>query len=309
MTVKGNMAGASGGRCGMVSLVGRPNAGKSTLLNLMVGERLSIVTSAPQTTRNRILGMVNHPRGQIIFMDTPGIHRPLHRMNRRMMSLAVDALSSVDLVLLLVDAGTSFGGGDAFVLQLLERQKTGKVFLLLNKIDVLDKNKLLPLIDHYQKSYPFQEIIPISALTGENQELLLQKIIEFLPVGPPLYPEDQLTDQPERQLAAEIIREKLITHTREELPYVTAVEVEQFEEARAAGDAVRISAVIIVEKQSQKGIIIGKRGELLKKIGTAARLEMERFLGTKIFLQLWVKVKPGWRENDRLLDRLGLEGS
>ncbi len=301
------MAAGQEPRCGVVSLVGRPNAGKSTLINRLVGEKVAIVTAVPQTTRNRIRGIRNVGAHQIIFLDTPGVHKPLYRMNRQMMALALDALEHVDLVLLLVDASTTFGKGDQFVIETLEKRCKAPVVLVLNKIDLLPKERLLPLIDTYRGLYPFSEVIPLSALTGENEQLLLDTAVEALPPGEPLYPDgDMYTDQPERRLVGEIIREKVITLTREEMPYVTAVVVETFEEPEREGGVIRIGAVILVERKSQRGIIIGKGGSLLKKIGTAARYEIEQLLGARVFLELLVKVRPGWREDGRLLSELGI---
>jgi GTP-binding protein Era len=296
-------------RCGVVSLVGRPNSGKSTLINRLVGEKVAIVTPSPQTTRNRIRGIRTVGPHQMILLDTPGIHRPLYKMNRTMMALAMDALEQVDLVLLLVDAATPFGRGDRYVIETLEKRCKAPVILVLNKIDLMPKERLLPLIDTYRKVYPFASVIPLSALTGENETLLLESIVERLPAGEPLYPEDHYTDQPERLLVAEIIREKVITLTRDELPFVTAVIVESFEEPENEGGSLRIGAVILVERASQKGIVIGKGAQLLKRIGTEARLDIERLLGTRLFLQLLVKVKPGWREDARLHTRMGIDRS
>lgn len=294
-------------RCGVVSLVGRPNAGKSTLINRLVGEKVAIVTSAPQTTRNRIRGIRSVGPHQVIFLDTPGVHRPLFKMNRTMMALALDALEQVDLVLLLVDAATPFGKGDRYVIDILKQRCRAPVILVLNKIDLLAKERLLPLIDTYHRVYPFASIIPLSALTGENEQLLLDSVVDRLPPGDPLYPDDHYTDQPERQLVAEIVREKVITFTRDEMPYVTAVIVETFEEPEEQGGTLRIGAVILVERTSQRGIIIGKGGQQLKRIGTAARLDVEKLLGTRVYLKLLVKVKPGWREDGRLLTRMGID--
>lgn len=301
------MTGGEEPRCGVVSLVGRPNSGKSTLINRLVGEKVAIVTPVPQTTRNRIRGIRNVGPHQIIFLDTPGVHKPLYRMNRQMMALAMDALEHVDLVLLLVDASTTYGKGDQFVIETLEKRCKAPVVLVLNKIDLLEKQRLLPLIDTYRGLYPFSAVIPLSALTGENEELLLETAVAALPAGPPLYPDEEIyTDQPERRLVSEIIREKVITMTREELPYVTAVLVETFEEPENEGGTLHIGAVILVERKSQKGIVIGKGGQLLKQIGTAARRDMEQLLGARIYLQLLVKVRPGWREDGRLLNELGI---
>lgn len=291
-------------RSGLVALIGRPNVGKSTLLNRLIGQKIAAVSDKPQTTRWRIRGILTEQRGQIILVDTPGIHKPVHHMNVRMMRAVTRALEDVDMVLLLVDAGEPFGSGDRFVLDLVKRAAK-PAFLLLNKIDRLaDKRTLLPLIDLYRQEYDFAEVIPISALTGENLSLLVEKIFDHLPEGPLYYPDGEITDQPERVIAAEIVREKLLLVTRDEIPYVTAVVTEQFQDE---GSLLRIHCVIFVERESQKPIIIGKGGERLKKIGTLAREEIEFLFGKKVFLQLYVKVRERWRENEALLDQIGLE--
>lgn len=293
-------------RSGFVSIIGRPNAGKSTLLNALVGEKIAIVTEKPQTTRTRIQGMVNikaqrgRPAGQIIFVDTPGVHKPDSRLNRKMMQEIHAALESRDLILLIVDASEKFGPGDQHVLDLVKKSG-GPVFLLLNKIDKLQKDRLLPIMDHYSKLHEFQEIIPISASRGQGLDILLDKTIRALPEGPRYFPQDQFTDQPERFVAAEIIREKVLLKTGKELPYATAVVVERFEET---GKLTRIAAAIYCERDGQKAILIGKGGSKLKDIGTAARLELEALLGRKIFLELFVKVKPGWRESSAFVEEL-----
>jgi len=293
-------------RSGFVSIIGRPNAGKSTLLNALVGEKIAIVTEKPQTTRTRIQGMVNvkaqkgRPAGQIIFIDTPGVHKPDSRLNRKMMREIYDALEGRDLILLIVDATEKFGPGDQQVLELVKKSG-GPVFLLLNKVDKLHKEKLLPLIEHYSKLHDFKEIIPISAVKGEGLDVLLNKIIRALPDGPRYFPEDQLTDQPERFLASEIIREKVLLKTGKEVPYAIAVIAERYEELERL---IRIAAAIFCEREGQKGILIGKKGERLKDIGTAARQELERLLGKKVFLELFVKVKPGWRQSASFVDDL-----
>jgi GTPase len=291
---------------GFVSIIGRPNAGKSTLLNALVGEKIAIVTEKPQTTRTRIQGMLNvqaqkgRPAGQIVFIDTPGVHKPDSRLNRKMMQEIHAALESRDLILLIVDAAEKFGPGDQFVLDLVKKAG-GPVFLLLNKIDKLQKDRLLPLIDQYSKLHSFQEIIPISAAKGQGLDILIDKIIRALPDGPRYFPQDQLTDQPERFIAAEIIREKVLLKTAKELPYATAVMIERFEEGEKLD---RIAAAIYCEREGQKAILIGKGGLKLKDIGTAARLELESLLGKKVFLELFVKVKPGWRESAAFVDEL-----
>jgi GTP-binding protein Era len=290
-------------KSGFVSIVGRPNSGKSTLLNHLVGEKVSIVTDKPQTTRRVVRGIVTRPEGQIVFLDTPGVHKPVFRMNEHMMKAVRDSLTDVDLVLLIVDASAPFGRGDEFTLELL-KGLTKKKLLLLNKIDLIEKKNLLPLIDRYSKTGNFEEIIPISAVTGENLENLITQIVKQLPEGPMFYPEDQITDQPERAIAAEMIREKLIALTEEEMPYSTAVVIDRFEED---GKLYRIYASIFVERDSQKGIIIGKGGSKLKQVGSEARKELESFLGRKVFLELHVKVKKNWRDDEDILKTLGLE--
>jgi len=289
-------------KSGFVSIVGRPNSGKSTLLNRLVGEKISIVTDKPQTTRHVIRGIVTRPEGQITFLDTPGIHKPMHRMNERMMKSVRDAMADVDLIALIVDTSAAFGQGDEFVVELLKPVKTKKI-LLLNKIDRLAKNKLLPIMDRYSRLGNFEEIIPISALSGENVETLLGQIFRHLPEGPMFYPDDQLSDQPERAIAAELIREKLILVTEEEMPYSTAVLIDRFEESETLH---RIFASIFVERESQKAIVIGKAGARLKEIGIGARKDLEAFFGKKIFLELHVKVKKNWRDDEETLRTLGL---
>ena len=271
-------------------------------MNRLVGEKVSIVTDKPQTTRHIVRGIVTRPEGQITFLDTPGIHKPVHRMNERMMKSVRDAVADVDLVLLIVDATAAFGRGEAFTLDLLKPVKTKK-FLLLNKIDQIQKKKLLPIMDQYSKLGDFAEIIPISALKGENVERLLGEIFKTLPDGPMFYPPDQISDQQQRTIAAELIREKAILLTEEELPYSTAVVIDRFEE----GEKIcRIFASVFVERESQKAIVIGKAGQKLKEIGTTARKELESFLDVKVFLELHVKVKKGWRDDEDMLRTLGL---
>jgi GTPase len=289
-------------KSGFVSIVGRPNSGKSTLLNHFVGEKVSIVTDKPQTTRHVIRGIVTTPEGQIVFLDTPGVHKPVYRMNERMMKSVRDSMADVDLILLIVDASVPFGRGDDFTLQLL-KPVAKKKLLLLNKIDVIEKKTLLPLMERYSKAGNFEEIMPISALTGENVATLIAEIMKHLPEGPMFYPQDQITDQPERTIAAEMIREKLILLTQEEMPYSTAVVIDRFEEDEKL---YRIFASIFVERDSQKAIIIGKGGQKLKQVGTEARKELEGFFGRKVFLELHVKVKKRWRDDEETLKSLGL---
>lgn len=283
---------------GFVAIIGRPNSGKSTLINALVGEKVSIVTPVPQTTRNRILGIVNRPGIQIVFMDTPGIHKPGSRLNHRMMSFVRQALENRDLALLMVDTSVEFGHGDEFVLELL-REYAVRAILVLNKIDLIRKPRLLPLIDRYSKLYNFEEVFPISALKREGLDELLTSITTLLPEGEPLFPQDLYTDQPERFLAAEIIREKVILHTRQELPYVTAVRIDGFQESERI---TRIQATIVVEKESQKPIVIGSGGTQIKEIGTEARVDLERLFPPKVFLELYVRVEHEWRSDRRALE-------
>jgi len=280
-------------KSGFVAIVGRPNAGKSTLLNALVGEKVSIVTPVPQTTRNRILGIANRPDAQVVFMDTPGIHKPLSRLNQQMMTFVRQALAERDLAVLIVDASAKFGRGDEFALQLL-KEYAPQTILALNKIDLIPKPQLLPLIDRYSKLHNFEEIFPISALHKDGVEDVLQAVIRLLPEGPQYFPPDIYTDQPERFLASEIIREKVIRHTQQELPHVTAVLIEKFEQTETL---TRIYAMIVVERDSQRPIVLGAGGQRIKQIGTEARLELERLFPPKIFLELFVKVAPHWRDN------------
>jgi GTPase len=289
-------------KSGFVSILGRPNSGKSTLLNRLIGEKISIVTDKPQTTRHVIRGIVTTPEGQIIFLDTPGIHKPIHRMNERMMKSVRSAMTGVDLMLLIVDCSAAFGRGDEFALELLKSVPTKKI-LLLNKIDRIDKKELLPIMDRYSRLASFEEIVPISALTGENVEEAIKQVFLRLPEGPMFFPTDQISDQPERAIAAEMIREKLIILTEEEMPYSTAVVIDRFEEGEKLH---RIFASIFVERDSQKAIVIGKGGQKLKQIGTDARKDLEGFFGRKIFLELHVKVRKNWRDDEETLKSLGL---
>ena len=292
-------------RSGYVAFVGRPNAGKSTLLNHLVGEKIAAVSNKPQTTRHKIKGIVTLEGGQIVFIDTPGVHKPGYLLNRRMMSAVHDAILSVDLVILLRDASVSTGNGDRFVLDLVKESEKPAV-LVLNKIDkVRDKKLLLPLIEFYSKEYDFAEIIPISALRGEAIEILLKEIVKHLPENPPVFGEDEMTDQPLRTLVAEMVREKILMTTGEELPYVTAVVTEKFDETESGGT--KIYCAIYVERSSQKGIIIGKGGSKLKKIGEEARRDIEKLMGKKIHLQLFVKVVKDWRNTEKDLDEMGIQ--
>ena len=285
---------------GYVAVVGRPNAGKSTLVNRLVGEKVAIVTSRPQTTRNRIQGIVNQPSAQIVLIDTPGLHRPDSALGRQMMSEVNAAIDAVDILALIIDASEDFGVGDRRAVERVQRF-SGKRFLLLNKVDRIPKSNLLPLIEKAAKLGEFDEIIPISAQKGEGVDLLLQKIIANIPAGTPQFPVDQYTDQPERFLAGEIVREKAMETTTQEVPHALAVLVDSFEESEKL---IRIRATIYVEREGQKGILIGRGGASLKEIGTVARKELETILGTKIFLELYVKVRKDWRENPHIVRQL-----
>jgi GTP-binding protein Era len=294
-------------RFGVVALVGRPNAGKSTLLNRILGEKVSIVSNKPQTTRNRIVGILNDRRGQIAFLDTPGIHRPLHKLNVRMMDHVRSSLSEADIVALIVDATEEFGKGDQFVIDLMKEQKerhaSARRFVILNKVDLLKKHKLLPVIQRYNDFGLFDEIIPISAAQGDGTEQLVNLIFDTVAPGDALYPTEDYTTQPERFFAAEIVREKVLRYTSDELPYTTAVAVDRFEEDEETG-MVRIYATIVVERDSQKPIVIGKQGSMIKRIGTDARIDLESTLGTKVYLDLHVAVHEAWREDERFLGEL-----
>jgi GTPase len=290
---------------GHVSLIGRPNAGKSTLLNRLVGSKLAIVSDKPQTTRTRILGVRNYANAQVVYLDTPGIHRPLHRMNVRMVDAAVETIDEVDVLGLVVDATEAPGSGEQFMIGLI-RNSAAPVFLLLNKIDLVRKSKLLPIIDWYRGLADFAEIIPLSAETGDNVERLERAIIERLPEGEPRYPPDYLTDQPERFFAAEMVREQLLRFTHAEIPFSSAVVLDRFEEPEPPSRLLRLHCTIVVDRESQKPIVIGKGGEMIKRIGTAARMELERFFQTRVFLDLHVRVKSEWREDERVLSDLGL---
>jgi GTP-binding protein Era len=292
---------------GFACILGRPNAGKSTLLNALVGEKIAIISPKPQTTRNRILGIINapekkgHDAGQIVLIDTPGVHRPESSLGRKMMSDVHEALQSCQLILLIVDAKRKWTAEDAFVLDLIKRSGT-PVFLLLNKIDLLaDKRDLLPLIAQFQPLHDFKEIIPISALKKKGLDELLQCILKALPKGPRHFPEDQITDQPLRFMVAETIREHVLFQAREEVPHAVSVMVEQYEESERL---TRIAATIYCDRPSQKAILVGKGGQMLKKIGTAARMDIEKMVGTRVFLELFVKVQPGWRESRQFVEDL-----
>lgn len=291
-------------RSGYAAFVGRPNAGKSTLLNRLVGEKIAAVSNKPQTTRYKIQGIVNRDDGQIVFVDTPGVHKPGYLLNRRMMAAVHDAVLSVDLLVLMRDASVSTGNGDRFVLEIVKNAAKPTI-LVLNKIDKLkDKAALLPLIEDYSNEYDFAEIVPVSALRGEAVEYLLDQIVKHLPEGEPVFGEDEMTDQPVRSIVAEMVREKILATTGEEIPYVTAVVTEVFDETDPG--MLRIFCAIYVERSSQKKIIIGKMGSRIKDIGTKARIDIEKLVGTKVYLKLFVKVVEDWRNLEGRLDEIGI---
>ena len=289
-------------KSGFAAIIGRPNVGKSTLLNAVVGQKIAIMSDKPQTTRNRIQGVYTAEDAQIIFLDTPGIHKPKTKLGSHLNQVAESALNEVDVILFLVDAEAGIGRGDRYIIEQLKRVKT-PVILVLNKIDKVGRDALLPLIDRYRQLHDFAEIIPISALNGDNVDTLLKEIIERLEEGPPYSPPDQVTDHPEQFICAELIREKVFHLTEEEVPHSVAVYIESMQ-ARPNG-VVHISAVIVVERESQKGILIGKNGSMLKEIGRRARQDIERLLGSRIYLELWVKVKKDWRNQELALRELG----
>ena len=294
-----------GFKSGFVSLIGRPNVGKSTLLNCLLGEKIAIVSPKPQTTRNRILGIKNLPAAQIIFLDTPGIHRSKDMLNQSMVRTALATLREVDVICLLIEADSPDHEENDWILENLQKVQK-PVLLAINKIDRIPKGNLLPIMERYSRKRPFQQIIPISALLGEGIDILVNELLKILPEGPRLFPEDMVTDLPERFLAAEMIWEKVFLLTREEIPYATAVVIEEFKE-REEKNLVVIRATIQVERDSQKGILIGGKGRMLKEIGRLAREEIEALLGVRVFLELWVKVEKNWREDLRALHRLGFQ--
>ncbi len=291
---------------GFVCILGRPNAGKSTLLNALVGEKLAIISPKPQTTRNRIQGIMHVPArkgreaGQVILIDTPGVHKPDSSLGRKMMVEVREAIEGCDLILLIADVTQRFGPGDQFVVDMAKRAGT-PVFLLLNKIDRIEKGKLLPIIDQWRQLHDFREIIPISALKRQGLDVLLERVIANLPAGPKYFPEGQVTDQPARFMVAEIIREQVLLDTKEEVPYSTTVIIDQFEEGEKL---TRLAATIYCERDGQKAILVGRGGQMLKKIGTGARLEIEKMLGMRVFLELFVKVRAGWRDSREFVEGL-----
>jgi len=289
-------------KSGFVSIVGRTNVGKSTLLNKIMGKKVAIVSDKPQTTRNKILCVLNRDDSQVIFLDTPGFHKPKHRLGEQLVEVALRTLREVDSVLFLVEANQPPGPGDNYIIRQFEGLST-PVLLVINKIDLIKRESLLPLIDQYSRLYSFSEIIPVSAATGENLDNLLDAAIKYLPLGPEYYPEGMVTDRPESFIMAEIIREKVLKLTGQEVPHSVAVVIEDLTEQ--PNQVIAVRAVVYTERESQKGILIGREGQMLKKIGQMARVEMESLLGSKIFLELWVKVRPGWRNKESLLHNLG----
>lgn len=280
-------------KSGFISIIGRPNVGKSTFLNRVIGQKIAIMSDKPQTTRNKVQGVLTTNESQMIFIDTPGIHKPKHKLGDFMMKIAINTLKEVDLVLFMINATEGFGRGDEFIIEKLQGLQT-PVFLVINKIDQIQPDELFPLIEQYKEKYNFAEIIPISALEGNNVERLLDQILLQLPDGPQYYPADQITDHPERFIVSELIREKALHLTREEVPHSLAVLIDKMEQ-KANQDIIHVMATIIVERDSQKGIVIGKQGKMLKEIGQRARLDIENLLGSKVFLELWVKVQKDWR--------------
>jgi GTP-binding protein Era len=297
-SLKGGEADSNGFKSGFITLIGRPNAGKSTLLNGILGYKISIISDKPQTTRNIIRGIYNDEGCQMIFMDTPGVHKPKHKMGKHMVDSALNALSSGDVILYLADTTSEFGGGEEFILKTLSSSKV-PVFLILNKIDILPKEKLLPLMDFYSRKYSFAEIIPLSALNGDNVKRLLEVLKKYLPEGPAYYPLNTRSDQPEQFLLSELLREQLLSRTYDEIPHSAAVVINNITEKSEV--LLYVEAIIYVEHDSQKRIVIGKNGALLKEIGSKARAEMEKMLACRVYLRIWVKTKKDWRNNEVLL--------
>ena len=292
----------NGKKAGTVTFVGRPNAGKSTLMNLLLGEKVAIVSNKPQTTRHRLVGILSDEHGQMVFHDTPGIHKPLHRLNRQMVRHALDAMNDADVLCVLVDVSERSGSGDAYLLDLVGKAEGPRV-LLLNKVDRVKKPDLLPRMAHYSETRLFEEIVPISAKTGDNCDRLLDVLWNLLPEGEPIYDPELLTIHPERFLVAERIREKVLELTSEELPFSTAVVIERWEDDEEKG-LTRIYATILVEREGQKKIVVGRQGQMIKNIGTAARVDLEEFLERRVYLELFVRVEPGWREDRSVLATL-----
>ncbi|WP_269412167.1 GTPase Era [Lentibacillus daqui] len=289
-------------KSGFIAIIGRPNVGKSTFLNHVIGQKIAIMSDKAQTTRNKIQGVLTQHDAQIVFIDTPGIHKPKHRLGDFMVQMAEDTLNEVDAVLFMINAKEGYGRGDQYIIDRLQQVKK-PVFLIINKIDLIQKDDLLPLIELYRRKYNFEEIIPISALQGNNVIHLLEVLKSYLPAGPQYYPEDQVTDHPERFIIAELIREKVLQLTREEIPHSIAVVIENIEKRES--NAIFIQATVITERKSQKGILIGKHGKMLKEIGKRARADIEPLLGTRVYLDLWIKVEKDWRNRQNQLRELG----
>lgn len=289
---------------GFISIIGRPNVGKSTFLNRVIGQKIAIMSDKPQTTRNKIQGVLTRENSQMIFIDTPGIHKPKHKLGEFMMKVAKNTLREVDLIMFMVNAEEKIGKGDEFILEMLSETKT-PVFLVINKIDKIHPDELMEIIESYKNRFEFAEIVPISALEGNNVENLLQSIEKYLPEGPQYYPSDQVTDHPERFIISELIREKVLHLTREEIPHSIAVVIEKIRRDEENENLIHVHATIMVERDSQKGIVIGKRGALLKEIGTLARKDIEMLLGSKVYLELWVKVQKDWRNKSAYLRDFG----
>lgn len=291
-------------KSGFISIIGRPNVGKSTFLNRVIGQKIAIMSDKPQTTRNKIQGVLTRDHTQMIFIDTPGIHKPKHKLGEFMIKVSKNTLREVDLIMFMVNAEQGLGKGDEFILELLEGTKT-PVFLVINKIDQIHPDELIQIIESYKGKFPFAEIIPISALQGNNVDNLLETIEKYLPEGPQYYPADQVTDHPERFIISELIREKVLHLTREEIPHSIAVVIDKIKRDEENENMIRVQATIMVERDSQKGIVIGKRGALLKEVGTLARKDIEMLLGSKVYLELWVKVQKDWRNKSTHLRDFG----
>ncbi len=291
-------------KSGFISIIGRPNVGKSTFLNHVIGQKIAIMSDKPQTTRNKIQGVLTREQSQMIFIDTPGIHKPKHKLGEFMIKVSKNTLREVDLIMFMVNAEEELGKGDEFILELLQETKT-PVFLVINKIDQIHPDELIRIIETYNEKYPFAEIVPISALQGNNVENLLTTIEKYLPEGPQYYPSDQVTDHPERFIISELIREKVLHLTREEIPHSIAVVIDKIKRDEENDNMIRVQATIMVERDSQKGIVIGKRGALLKEVGTLARKDIEMLLGSKVYLELWVKVQKDWRNKSTFLRDFG----
>ncbi|KAB0443500.1 GTPase Era [Lysinibacillus fusiformis] len=294
----------SGYKSGFISIIGRPNVGKSTFLNRVIGQKIAIMSDKPQTTRNKVQGVLTSTDSQMIFIDTPGIHKPKHKLGDFMLKVAKNTLREVDVILFMVNAEQKLGKGDEFILEMLAGNST-PVFLVINKIDQIHPDELLGIIESYKERYEFAEIIPISALQGNNVESLLDTLSKYLPEGPQYYPADQVTDHPERFIISELIREKVLHLTREEIPHSIAVVIDKIRRDEENNDKIHVSATIMVERDSQKGIVIGKRGALLKEVGTRARKDIEMLLGSKVYLELWVKVQKDWRNKSTHLRDFG----